>query len=61
MNSVMNMNLYSRGKYQKATVCIMTCKEDQMATPDAFKTHMDRTINMFERNKNYPSLTLVIG
>ena len=26
--------------------------------PDWIKSHMDRTINMFERNKNYPSLTI---
>ena len=25
--------------------------------PEWLKAHMDRTINMFERNKNYPSLT----
>lgn len=26
--------------------------------PEWLKAHMDRTINMFERNKNYPSLTI---
>lgn len=26
--------------------------------PEWLKPHMDRTINMFERNKNYPSLTI---
>ena len=26
--------------------------------PDWLKPHMDRTINMFERNKNYPSVTI---
>ena len=26
-------------------------------SPEWLKAHMDRTINMFERNKNYPSLT----
>ena len=25
--------------------------------PEWLKPHMDRTINMFERNKNYPSVT----
>ena len=26
--------------------------------PEWLKPHMDRTINMFERNKNYPSVTI---
>ena len=41
------------------TACITICAKAGALgnNPDWLKPHMDRTVNMFERNKNYPSVT----